>query len=39
MTCGIKVLSIKEASNGLLENFTKHGITLTDLRKKDILLF
>ena len=32
---GVKVLGIKQASNGLLENFTKHGITLTQLRKKD----
>lgn len=32
---GIKTLGIKEASNGLLENFMRHGTTLTGLRKKD----
>lgn len=33
---GVKVIGIKESNNGLLENFTKHGITLTALRKRDI---
>jgi hypothetical protein len=36
---GIKVLGIKEASNGLLENFMRHGTTLTGLRKKDAEIF
>ena len=33
------MLGIKEASNGLLENFEKHGRTLTSLRKKDDVIF
>lgn len=32
---GVKVIGIKESGNGLLNNFTKHGVTLTQLRKKD----
>ncbi len=36
---GIKVLGIKECSNGLLDNFQKHGVTLTALRKKDKEIF
>lgn len=29
------MIGIKDSNNGLLENFTKHGITLTALRKRD----
>lgn len=32
---GVKVIGIKDSGNGLLSNFTKHGVTLTALRKKD----
>lgn len=29
------MIGIKDSGNGLLQNFTKHGVTLTALRKKD----
>lgn len=32
---GVKVVGIKDSGNGLLHNFSKHGVTLTQLRKKD----
>lgn len=35
---GVKLLSIKDRSNGILPNFERHGITLTGLKKKDKLL-
>ena len=32
-------MGIREASNGLLENFERHGISLTSIRKKDQEIF